>query len=243
MIEAELVIETPDGQMTTVCVHPEEEGPHPVVIYLMDAPSVRPALRDMASRLASAGYYVMLPYLYYRSEPFREFSASDEDMHRRKELMAGVTRATVVEDVRALLRHADRAEAASAARVGVVGFCMSGPFALAVANALPERVTAVASIHGAWFVTDRPDSSHLGVSQVRAEVYCAWAADDPTAPPEDAAIMARAFDAASVRHRIEHYPGALHGFAPPGGPRYERTASERHWERVHALLRRNLPRP
>ena len=41
----------------------------------------------MASRLATAGYYVMLPYLFYRGGPFREFGMSDEDMHQRRELM------------------------------------------------------------------------------------------------------------------------------------------------------------
>ena len=69
--------------MTTFIFHPEHDGPHPVVLYLMDAPSIRPALKDMASRLATAGYYVMLPYLFYRGGPFREFGKSDEDMHAR----------------------------------------------------------------------------------------------------------------------------------------------------------------
>jgi len=41
--------------MPTFVVHPTHEGPHPVVLYLMDAPSIRPALHDMASRLASVG--------------------------------------------------------------------------------------------------------------------------------------------------------------------------------------------
>ena len=91
MIERELEITTPEGEMKTFIFHPEHGGPHAVVLYLMDAPSIRPALKDMASRLASAGYYVMLPYLYYRGGPFREFGLSDEDMHARRELMATVT--------------------------------------------------------------------------------------------------------------------------------------------------------
>jgi carboxymethylenebutenolidase len=239
MIEQQIEVRTADGVMPTFVFHPEEGGPQPVVLYLMDAPSIRPALKDMASRLATAGYYVMLPYLYYRDEPLREFGASDEDMHRRKELMQSLTRARVVADAEQLLKHAQSDEAARDGAVGVVGFCMSGAFSIAVANARPERVAAAASIHGAWFVTDKPDSSHKNVGNVKGELYFAWAKDDETAPPEDRAKMESALDAARLRYRIESYD-ALHGFAVPGHPKYDRAASERHWERVHALFRRNL---
>ena len=91
MIEREFDVTTPEGKMKTFIYHPQHEGPHPVVLYLMDAPSIRPALKEMSMRLASAGYYVMLPYLFYRGGPFREFGKSDEDMHARRELMASVT--------------------------------------------------------------------------------------------------------------------------------------------------------
>ena len=55
MIERELDVTAPDGEMKTFIYHPEHDGPHPVVLYLMDAPSIRPALKEMAVRLASAG--------------------------------------------------------------------------------------------------------------------------------------------------------------------------------------------
>src|SRR6266511_2470743 len=98
MIEAEVQLTTPDGSMPTFLFHPEHDGPHPVVLYLMDGPSIRPALRDMASRLATAGYYVMLPYLYYRGGQYREFTLSDEDMHERQELMATITPTNIIGD-------------------------------------------------------------------------------------------------------------------------------------------------
>src|SRR4029453_7684591 len=107
MVEREEMVTTPDGEMLTFIFHPEHDGPHPVVLYLMDAPSIRPALKDMASRLATAGYYVMLPYLFYRGGPFREFGMSDEDMHQRRELMGTVTRTNIVGDAEALLRVAE----------------------------------------------------------------------------------------------------------------------------------------
>ena len=87
MIEEQVDITTPEGEMTTFVFHPEHGGPFPVVLYLMDAPGIRPALKDMASRLASAGYYVMLPWLFYRGGPLRELGMSDEDMHARQELI------------------------------------------------------------------------------------------------------------------------------------------------------------
>src|SRR4029450_5079990 len=107
MVEREQMVTTPDGEMLTFIFHPEHDGPHPVVLYLMDAPSIRPALKEMASRLASAGDYVMLPYLFYRGGPFREFGMSDEDMHARGELMGAVTRASILGDAEALLAFAD----------------------------------------------------------------------------------------------------------------------------------------
>src|SRR5215218_9695655 len=120
MIELEVHIDAPDGQMKTFIFHPEHDGPHPVVLYLMDAPSIRPALKDMASRLASAGYYVLLPYLFYRGGPFREFGMSDEDMHARRELMASVTPANIVGDAEAMLAFAADDPAAHGGAVGAV---------------------------------------------------------------------------------------------------------------------------
>lgn len=239
MIEERVDIETGDGTMPTFLFHPEVDGPHPVVLYLMDAPGIRPALRDMASRLATAGYYVMLPYLYYRGGPYREFTASDEDLHARRDLMGTVTPAGIVTDAAALLATADADSAAASGPAGVVGFCMSGGMAIAVARAFPERVRAAASIHGAWLVRDGEDSPHRGLDALRAELHFAWVDDDPTAPADQRETMLAALEDADVPYTIDVVTDAVHGFAPPG-ERYDRTASERHWERVHSLLGRRL---
>lgn len=240
MIEHVTDIRTPDGVMTTFVFHPEHDGPHPVVLYLMDAPSIRSALKDMASRLATAGYYVMLPYLFYRGGPFREFGMSDEDMHARRELMATVTPAGIVTDAGALLAHADADPLARDGKVGAVGFCMSGGLTVVLAREMPDRVAAAASIHGAWMVREGADSPHLGLDRVRAEVYLGWADNDPTAPPDEYRQFCAGLDAAGVRYRSDFLTDAVHGYAPPGTERYNRAASELHWERVHSLLRRNL---
>ncbi|HWJ62542.1 MAG TPA: dienelactone hydrolase family protein [Acidimicrobiales bacterium] len=239
MIEREITVTTPEGELPTFLFHPEEGGPHPVVLYLMDAPGIRPALRDMASRLASAGYYVMLPYLYYRGGPYQELGMSDEDAHKRLELMAQITPTNIVSDAEALLAAAAEDPAAGDGPVGVIGFCMSGGMAISVARAMPDRVAAAASIHGAWLVRDGDDSPHLGLDAVEAEIHLAWCDPDPTAPPEQREELVAALEEAGVTYTLDVETDAQHGFAPEG-PRHHREASERHWERVHSLLDRNL---
>src|SRR3546814_9894168 len=98
--------------------------PYTTLYRSMDAPSIRPALHEMASRLASAGYYVMLPFLFYRGSEFKEFGADDADMHQRFELMGTVTPTNIVPDAEALLAFAAGDPAAADGPVGTVGFCM-----------------------------------------------------------------------------------------------------------------------
>lgn len=240
MIEAEVDLETPEGTMKTFVYHPEIAGPHPVVLYLMDAPGIRPVLKSMASRLATAGYYVLLPYLFYRGGPFRELGQSDEDMHARRELMGTVTPSGIVSDAATLLAYAGSDPAADPSKFGVVGFCMSGGLTLAVAKAYPGRAVASASIHGAWLIRDTPDSPHLNLDQATAEVYLGWPDNDATCPEEWRPVVTGALDAAGLTWSMDTYSDAVHGYAPPGTERYDQYASEQHWERVHDLLFRRL---
>ena len=171
MIERQIEITTADGSMTTFEFHPEEGGPYPIVLYLMDAPSIRPALKDMASRLASAGYYVLLPFLYYRNTPYREFGLSDEDMHVRREYMMAVNRDRIIIDTQAMLEYASNNDKAdSTGQIGAVGFCMSGPLVMGLLQRMPEKVAAVASIHGAWLVSNQDDSPHKEIDQIKGDL-------------------------------------------------------------------------
>ena len=55
MIEKDVDIRTEGGAMNSFVVYPEENAPHPVVFFYMDAPGKREELHDMARRLASVG--------------------------------------------------------------------------------------------------------------------------------------------------------------------------------------------
>ena len=67
MIERDVDIQTDDGLMNSFITYPDEGGPFPVVLFYMDAPGKREELHDMARRIATVGYYVVLPNLYYRN--------------------------------------------------------------------------------------------------------------------------------------------------------------------------------
>lgn len=242
MIEHEIDIPTADGAMNTFIVHPDEGGPHPVVLFYMDAPGKREELHDMARRLASAGYCVLLPNLYYRrSADYQLKERSEAELAVMFAHMNSLTRGTTEVDTAALLAFADGFAAADATRVGAMGYCMSGPFVMWAAAAFPERIRCIAAIHGARLVTDEPDSPHRIVDRIRCEAYFGCASDDHYAPPEVVATLEAALKAAGTPHRIEWYPNTGHGFVfPKRGAVYQRAAAERHWARLHALFRRHL---
>ena len=252
MIDQQIEIPTKDGHTTTFITHPERGGPFPVIIFYMDAPAIREELRDMARRLATSGYYVMLPNMYYRSGVMELGPIPpDPEAPERKRMfgfMNSINIPMVMEDTTALLAYADTQPAANAKIVGTVGYCMSGRYAVNAATHFPDRVKAAASIYGTHLATDQPDSPHLATDQpdsphlaaskTKAELYFGCAETDIYAPQEIIDKLQASMKGAHAE--VEVYPGTHHGFAFPKRPVYHRDAAERHWERLLALYRRNL---
>jgi carboxymethylenebutenolidase len=240
MIERQIEITTADGQMNTFICHPERFSPHPVVLFLMDAPGIREELRDMARRLGTVGYYVMLPNLYYRSgvEELGPFVGEAHAATRQKlmQLMGTINIPMVMRDIDALVGFTAEDRAASSGSMGCVGYCMSGQYAVNAAVRHPDRIRAAASIYGVALVTDKPDSPHLAPQYTGARLYFGCAETDQHAPREmidtlRAELMSKRADA-----EVEIYPGTAHGFAFPQRPAYNKPAAERHWERLFALF-------
>ena len=244
MIDRELDIPTPDGVMNTFVTHPEEGGPHPAIIFYMDAPGKREELHDMARRLAATGYYVILPNLYYRRDRNFKMGVGDEARAVMFEHMHSLKRPMILSDTQVLLDFIDHDPAAASgpgSKVGVVGYCMSGPFIFWAAESHPDRIAAAASIHGVSLCTDDADSPHKTAHRIKAELYVGAAETDVWAPTE----MINALDAhlktTGIRYRVEWYPGTHHGFVfPKREGMYDKPSAERHWERLHALFGRNL---
>ena len=244
MIEQTVDIATQHGAATTFIAHPEREGPHPVVLFFMDAPGIREELRDMARRMATAGYYVMLPNLYYRRGvlELKDLPPLPEAESRARmfDLMGSISIPLVMSDADALLNFADLDPAAGKGKIATVGYCMSGQYAICFAARYPERVAAAASIYGVQLVTDKADSPHLAAQKARGELYFACAEHDSYAPLEMVEALDQTVKSKNLNAEVELYPEAHHGFAFPQRAVYDKPAAERHWERLFALWRRRL---
>lgn len=242
MREREVEIQTRDGRMPTFVTHPEEGGPHPIVIFFMDAFGIREELRDMARRIGTVGYYVVLANLFYR-EGGPSFDPTllpthdpDPEMTR---LNHATTHAMVLRDTVVML---DFTAGDPAARdpVGTIGYCMGGRHAYAAAGTFPEQIAAMVSLHAGFQVTDRPDSAHLLTRHIKAECYFGFADGDLLSPPEHQWIIKEECRRHGVRARLEVYPGARHGFTFPERSCYHKPSAERAFERVFALFDRCL---
>ena len=245
MPHTQLEIETADGRCPTHAYHPSGGGPWPGVIMYMDGIGMRQALVDMAEKLASGGYYVLLPDMFYRvgpyvaPEPAKLFG--DEAIrkaHFAKFFAPDVT-ARAMRDTRAFLAHLDAAPHARAERIGITGYCMGGRFALGAAGTFGERVAAAAAFHPGNPANDAPDSPHLLAAQMRARIYVAGAMEDASFPDEQKQRLEEALTAANVEHVIETYP-ARHGWVPSDTPVHDAACAERHWRALFELLGKAL---
>ncbi|XOV84813.1 MAG: dienelactone hydrolase family protein [bacterium] len=243
MQELHTDIPRPDGQMNTFITAPERSGSYPVVIFLMDAPGKREELHDMARRIATVGYYVMLPNLYYRRT--REFVMAPDKREEMFGHMNSLSNAMVCDDIAALFEFARQDASAADGPAACVGYCMSGPFAFAAAAAFPDRLAASASFHGVRLFSDAADSPHRDADKIKGEVYFGCAETDEWAPPEMVQGLDDYLAGTGIRYEVEWYPGTLHGFVFPQRENiYEKASAERHWERLFALFARNgvIPR-
>ncbi len=244
MSEQEIKIATPDGEMTTFIAHPDGDGPFPVAVLYMDGVGYREQIKANARRFAAAGYYCVAPDLFYRSgeKLTFDFSRMGDEAYRSRlmSIVASVKPDGVVADTEAIFEAIAGDSAASTGPKVSVGYCMGARMALHAAAAMPDAFVAAAGIHPGALVTDRPDSPHTVLGEVRGEVYYAFAETDQSATPENVDRFRQALGEQGVSGVVERLPGTHHGFAMADLPVYDEGAAERHFERTLDLWRRNL---
>ncbi len=242
---ADVEIKTPDGVADAYFVHPAA-GEYPGVLIWPDIFGLRPAFKAMASRLAESGYSVLVinPFYRTRKAPTAPEHPDFDDPATRQtllSLMGTLTPETAVTDAKAFVSFLDSQPSVDRKRkLGTTGYCMGGPFVFRAAAVLPDRIGAGATFHGGGLVTDKPDSPHLLIPQMKAHFLVAIAENDDKRQPEAKIVLRDAFAKAHLPAEIEVYAGTLHGWCPPDAQVYNRDQAEKAWSRMLALFNASL---
>src|ERR1700678_4563673 len=170
-------IKTQSGTCPAYVYPPAARGPWPAVLVYMDGLGIRPAMLELGERLATHGYYVLLPDLYYRSGPYEPMDprAVFSDPAQRKILMEKylglATQANIMSDTRAFLDYLAAQPDVKPGGIGTTGYCMGGLMSLTAAGTFPDRILATASYHGGRLATEEPESPHLLAPKTKSRVY------------------------------------------------------------------------
>ena len=245
VVETNVEVKTPDGTCDAYIVHPAK-GKHPAVIIWPDIFGLRPAFKEMATRLAESGYSALVINPFYRTKkaPTAPEHPDFNDPPTRQALMAlagTLSPETALTDAKAFVTYIDAQPSVDTKRkIGTIGYCMGGPFVFRTAAAFPDRIGAGATFHGGGLVTDKPNSPHLLIPQMKAHYLIAIAENDDKQQPNAKDVLRESFAKAKLPAEIEVYAGAMHGWCPPDSPVYNHDQAEKAWSRMIALFATSL---
>jgi carboxymethylenebutenolidase len=248
MVEDDLEVRTSDGTSDSVIVAPGRDGRWPGVIMLTDIAGIRDSQREMARRLAGAGYTVLMPNLFYRTAraPFFDGMpdwADERTQARVKALRTPMTPEAIERDASAYVDVLSGHEQIAAGPLGVVGYCATGSYAIRFAAARPDAIAAAASFHGGGLFTDAPTSPHLVLPRITARLYFAHAVKDRGMPAEAIDKFERALAAWGGAYESETYEGALHSWTVPDSPVYDKAQADRAFAKLTELFTSTLKQP
>jgi carboxymethylenebutenolidase len=248
MITHKMDIRTKDGLCDVFIAYPQENGQYPVVLFVMDGFGPREYLYEMVQTIASRGYYVLLPNMFYRIRraPLTnlKFPMRAEDrpeaMKQLMPLFQSYNPEFGIRDTAVFLDFLAQQKQVLPGKIGVTGYCFGGGSAIRIAAHYPDRVAAAASFHAGKLATDDPDSPHRLLKNIKAELYVAHADNDQSMPPEQIDLFRNALEQSGIRYEAELYSGAAHGFTMMDLPAYNEAALKKHWEKLFKLFERSL---
>jgi len=203
---------------------PDGDGPFPGVVVIHEAYGLNENIRDITRRFAESGYAALAVDL---------FSGRNRALCMAR-YMAGMLRGSVeragIGDLKAALGRLAAMPEVDPERIGAIGFCMGGGFAIAWA-CTDDRLKAIAPFYGA---NPRPIDAVSRICPVVGSY-----------PEKDfSANAGRALDEVLDRYKIEHdikiYPGARHSFFDDRGRAFNQDAALDSWTRTMAFFGKHL---
>ncbi len=242
VVQKDVDVPMASGVADSALFYPEGRGKWPAVLVWTDILGLRPVFREMGQRLAAEGYVVLVPNPFYRNAKAPVVDGSfdfskPEDRAKVMPMAAALTADANISDAKSYVAFLDaQPQTDKKKKMGVQGYCMGGPLTFRTAATAPERIGAAATFHGGGLVTDKPDSPHLLIPKMKAEMLCAVADNDDKRDPAAKDKLKEAFAAAHLKATVEVYEGCNHGWTVRGSQVYNEAGAERAWAELTALL-------
>ena len=236
-----------------IATPPSGLGPWPAVILFFDAGGARPAMTEIAERIAKSGYVVAIPDVFHRAGPItnllppgatlekgitQTIFANDESRKRffSEYYLPALDYDNLKADVEPLLAYLHGRPDVTAGPVGTTGYCMGGNASYRVATMFGDQIGATATFHAGGLVSDAPDSPHKRTDKIKSTVYVAGAIEDSSFTDEAKKTLIETLDAAHVKSTVQTYPGK-HGFAVSDHMGiYDPACAERHFQAMDTLF-------
>ena len=215
-----------DENVQGVLYAPSGNGPFPALIVIHEWWGLNDWVKEQASKLADQGYVTLAIDLY------RGKVATTPDMAH--EVMRGVPDDRAARDLHAAVEFLAAQSNVSKNKIGVIGWCMGGGYALNAA--LHESTLKAAVINYGHLATD---PTHL--ASINAAILGIFGGKDRGIPVDDVNKFADALKKAGKKVEIKIYPDAGHAFENPNnkeGFRADDAADA--WKRTVAFLAAEL---
>lgn len=202
MFAEEIAIQGNTAPIPAFVAMPDTKRPRPGVVIVHDALGMTEDLRNQARWLASAGYLAAAPNLFHRGSRTRCL------FRTMRELTKG-TQGESFDDLRSVRSWLQQQDACTG-RIAILGFCLGGGFALALAPS--GDYAACSANYGAMAAANWPRLARS------CPIVASYGGDDASLRGEAAKLEA-ALTQFGVPHDVEEYPGVGHGFMndhPPG---------------------------
>ena len=179
-------------------------GSGPGVIVVQEWWGVDSGIKEMAQRLAAAGFVALVPDLY------RGELAGHEEMDKAGQLMQALPPDRAARDMSGAVDYLAGQAAVTGDGIGVVGFCMGGMLAFSLAANRPDKIEAVVAFYGFPQGDMEPDWSRL-----TASVQGHMAENDDFFTPDAARALETKLRDLGKDVTFTVHPGTGHAFMAP----------------------------
>jgi len=212
------------GQVEGYLVRPEGDGPFPGVVVIHEAYGLNENIKEIAHRFADQGYVALAVDLFAgRNRAICMFRFIGQ-------LMLNPLNNSSIQDLKAALTYVTEQPGVDSARLGAIGFCMGGSFAISWACS-DNRLRAIAPFYS---MNPRPFEA---VAR-SCPVVGSYPEKDFTA--SHGQKLDSALDRYNIPHDIKIYPNSKHTFFNDKGRSYNEEAAKDSWQRIIAFFSEHI---